>query len=139
MDATTASGTGAPPGPPAAFGPGAAGRSSYAGGHLMYTALPLPPHTLRKSTEYPICGKFMNHLRPHLTGYHQVRNVEETILLVSWSSGRVTGKLNCRVCDKVGLSRLDRHLADLHQQNNMLPLLIHIGNIHDAAEHNGHQ
>ncbi|CAL8376650.1 unnamed protein product [Boreogadus saida] len=57
----------------------------------------------------------MNHLRPHLTGYHRVRNVEETILLVSWSTGRVTGKLNCRVCDKVGLSRLDRHLADLHQ------------------------
>ncbi|CAL8301556.1 unnamed protein product [Gadus morhua 'NCC'] len=66
----------------------------------------------------------MNHLRPHLTGYHQVRNVEETILLVSWSSGRVTGKLNCRVCDKVGLSRLDRHLADLHQlpPNDQLPL-----------------
>ncbi|CAL8236680.1 unnamed protein product [Arctogadus glacialis] len=36
--------------------------------------------------ECPICGKHMNHLRPHLTGYHQV-----------------------------GLSRLDRHLADLHQ------------------------
>ncbi|KAK0148406.1 hypothetical protein N1851_011266 [Merluccius polli] len=27
----------------------------------------------------------------------------------------VTGKLNCGVCDKVGLSRLDKHLADLHQ------------------------
>ena len=67
----------------------------------------------------------------------------ETVLVF-----RVTGKLTCRVCDKVGLSRLDRHLADLHQlppnvsslkKNNMLPLLIHIGNIHDAAEHNGHQ
>ncbi|KAK0148407.1 hypothetical protein N1851_011267 [Merluccius polli] len=27
----------------------------------------------------------------------------------------VTGKLNCGVCGKVGLSRLDKHLADLHQ------------------------
>ncbi|KAK0146339.1 hypothetical protein N1851_014362 [Merluccius polli] len=27
----------------------------------------------------------------------------------------VKGQLNCHVCDKVGLSRLDKHLADLHQ------------------------
>ncbi|CAL8326374.1 unnamed protein product [Boreogadus saida] len=67
------------------------------------------------STECPICGKQLNHLRPHLTGYHGLRNVEETLLLVSWSNGRVTGKLSCRVCDKVGLSRLDKHLAALHQ------------------------
>ncbi|CAL8337913.1 unnamed protein product [Boreogadus saida] len=62
--------------------------------------------------ECQICGKQLNYLRPHLTGYHGLRNVEETLLLVSWSTGRVTGKLTCRVCDKVGL---DRHLADLHQ------------------------
>ena len=57
------------------------------------------------------------------------------------------GKLSCHVCDKVGLSRLDKHLVDLHQlppnvsslkkKNNRLPLLIHIGNIRDTAEHNG--
>ncbi|CAL8241610.1 unnamed protein product, partial [Gadus morhua 'NCC'] len=39
----------------------------------------------------------------------------------------VTGKLTCRVCDTVGLSRLDRHLADLHQlpPNDQLPLDSH--------------
>ncbi|CAL8383581.1 unnamed protein product [Arctogadus glacialis] len=88
-------------------------------------ALPTTPSTpdtpIRRPTKHqvnrecPICGKLMNHLRPHLTGYHKVTNVEEKMLLVSWSSGRVTGKLNCNFCAKVGLSRLDRHLADLHQ------------------------
>ncbi|KAK0146336.1 hypothetical protein N1851_014359 [Merluccius polli] len=32
-----------------------------------------------------------------------------------WISRFVKGQLNCHVCDKVGLSRLDKHLADLHQ------------------------
>ncbi|CAL8376234.1 unnamed protein product [Arctogadus glacialis] len=50
------------------------------------------PSTPSMSTECPFCGKHMKHLRPHLTGYHQVRNVEETILLVSWSSGREFAK-----------------------------------------------
>ncbi|KAK0148409.1 hypothetical protein N1851_011269 [Merluccius polli] len=58
----------------------------------------------------PICGKLISHLSQHLTGVHKVSNVQEKNLLLSWSS-----KLNCGVCDKVGLSRLDKHLADLHQ------------------------
>ncbi|CAL8255908.1 unnamed protein product [Arctogadus glacialis] len=65
------------------------------------------------SEECPICGKFMSHLRQHLTACHKVGNFEEKCLLMNWSSGR--GKLSCRVCDKVGLSRLDKHLVDLHQ------------------------
>ncbi|CAL8254813.1 unnamed protein product [Gadus morhua 'NCC'] len=66
-----------------------------------------------ESTECPICGKFMSHLRQHLTARHKVGNFAEKCLLMNWSSGR--GKLSCRVCDKVGLSRLDKHLVDLHQ------------------------
>ncbi|KAK0148405.1 hypothetical protein N1851_011265 [Merluccius polli] len=73
------------------------------------------PEPTPDNQECPICGKFMFHLRQHLTACHKIPNVEEKSLLLKWSSGRVRGKLNCRVCDKVGLSRLDKHLADLHQ------------------------
>ncbi|CAL8290685.1 unnamed protein product [Arctogadus glacialis] len=48
------------------------------------------------------------------------RRADTAATIAEW----VTGKLTCRVCDKVGLSRLDKHLADLHQlpPNDQLPL-----------------
>ncbi|KAL6457744.1 hypothetical protein MHYP_G00347070 [Metynnis hypsauchen] len=50
----------------------------------------------------------------HLSHRHRVENRTELGLLLALSTGRFKGHLDCTVCDKQRLSRLDRHLANMH-------------------------
>ncbi|CAL8238915.1 unnamed protein product, partial [Lota lota] len=65
--------------------------------------------------ECPMCGKHRSHISNHLTNVEKVRNVEEKALLLRWASGRISGRLNCQICEKRCLARLDKHLVELHR------------------------
>ncbi|XP_041828812.1 uncharacterized protein LOC121631806 [Melanotaenia boesemani] len=64
-----------------------------------------------------LCGlcfhRFAN-LRQHLRTTHFVPNKEELALLLKWGSARTTSKLQCPICKKNNVCRLDKHLQTHH-------------------------
>ncbi|KAL6460297.1 hypothetical protein MHYP_G00302630 [Metynnis hypsauchen] len=62
----------------------------------------------------PLCSRNTAGIKRHLTNRHRVENHMELGLLIALTTGRFKGHLDCVVCDKKWLSRLDRHLANIH-------------------------
>ncbi|KAL6472042.1 hypothetical protein MHYP_G00206920 [Metynnis hypsauchen] len=62
----------------------------------------------------PLCSRNTTGIKRHLTNRHRVENHTELGLLITLTTGRFKGYLDCAVCDKKRLSRLDRHLANIH-------------------------
>ncbi|KAM3619972.1 uncharacterized protein V6R79_016567 [Siganus canaliculatus] len=67
-----------------------------------------------------LCGLCFNsyaNLKQHLTVSHTIPNKEEFKLLMKYGNARTTAVLDCPVCDKPALVRLDKHLQDAHYIN----------------------
>ncbi|KAM3619424.1 uncharacterized protein V6R79_007896 [Siganus canaliculatus] len=67
-----------------------------------------------------LCGLCFNsyaNLKQHLTVSHTIPNKEEFKLLMKYGNARTTAVLDCPVCDKPALVRLDKHLQDGHYIN----------------------
>ncbi|KAL6478513.1 hypothetical protein MHYP_G00119460 [Metynnis hypsauchen] len=81
---------------------------------LKIRKLELEIKKMEKDRECIICGRTTTAIKRHLTGRHGVKNETELGLLLAFTTGRFKGVLDCSVCDKRRLSRLDCHLTNIH-------------------------
>ncbi|XP_041849232.1 uncharacterized protein LOC121645026 [Melanotaenia boesemani] len=61
-----------------------------------------------------MCFHRYSNLRHHLRITHYVPNKEELALLIKWGNARTTSKLQCPICKKGNMCRLDKHLEAFH-------------------------
>ncbi|KAF1371475.1 hypothetical protein PFLUV_G00277780, partial [Perca fluviatilis] len=61
-----------------------------------------------------VCHASFSNLKQHLTVSHTIPNKEEFKLLMKYGNGRTTKRLDCSLCGKKDLVRLDKHLQEAH-------------------------
>ncbi|KAM3619083.1 uncharacterized protein V6R79_002618 [Siganus canaliculatus] len=68
-------------------------------------------------SQFQDCEATAEFIEQHLTVSHTIPNKEELKLLMKYGNARTTAVLDCPVCDKPALVRLDKHLQDAHYIN----------------------
>ncbi|KAM7401468.1 hypothetical protein PAMA_005597 [Pampus argenteus] len=62
-----------------------------------------------------LCYQTYSRLKQHLQCAHTVQNSAELALLIKYGNARSSGPLDCPICSRQGLVRLDKHLLSGHQ------------------------
>ncbi|KAM8749867.1 uncharacterized protein AB9X84_014519 [Acanthopagrus schlegelii] len=62
-----------------------------------------------------LCYRSYSRLKQHLQCAHTVPNSDELALLVKYGNARTSSPLDCPICSRERLVRLDKHLLDGHQ------------------------
>ncbi|KAE8299895.1 hypothetical protein D5F01_LYC00018 [Larimichthys crocea] len=62
-----------------------------------------------------ICYNTYSRLKQHLQCAHTVQNSAELALLIKYGNARTSGPLDCPICSRQRLARLDKHLLRGHQ------------------------
>ncbi|KAJ8264777.1 hypothetical protein GJAV_G00155070 [Gymnothorax javanicus] len=73
-----------------------------------------PSHKKARSAVCPICGNRYSGVRQHVAKVHLIKNPLEMQHLLRYIANRFNGKLDCPICGRKQLERLDKHLQTMH-------------------------